>query len=1338
MRLLCLIVLFGIIFNPGRGQSNDSLTLNLNIYHQKGDYYLDRYEFKRTIVFYNRAYKKDASDYYAILKKAEAYSRLNLTIQAEECYRIVLESNQEVENEYLLKYALALLVNKKYAKSRIWLDKYNQSVEDDIRGENYISSIENQNKLYKDSTIQIIENLNELNTKESEINPVPYQDQIIFASSRTNAFDAISNGYYDILSANYSPSGEFIKITSFNNSINSSFHEGPLAISGDQSLLFFTQNITEKDSRNKVKLGIYKTSMPQEINDRLSLTAIYIDNFKYSIGHPTVNYDGTVMYFISNSTDGIGGLDIYKSKFTDEKWTYPENLGNVINTKGDEMFPFIYDDTVLYFASDGHGGLGGLDIYKVNLIKEPLQLINLGYPINSRFDDFSIFPQTDGNTGYFCSNRHGGVGSDDIYKFDILNFKVKGSILDAKNKAILEDAKITVLMSNGEEYLVSKTENGDFEFSIIPGQSYTLIIEKEDYKAEEIYLNEDVTLELRKQMMIELEPLQKTEIKLEAGQKYNFASGNDSLDPEYNIDLDQIVSDFKGRKDSTSDINVLDKQMTFSEGGVYSMQLIKDPGIINPAIGAPKTLLFINADTLSVTDDSMLVSLPGENETFFKLQTDLEHLSNNFAPENYSLFIDKSLILTEEAIVLSAEEEQALKELEWLMSLSINTTDTEEEDSTIQTITADGFSIIPRPGYTLKVGRKSRGGIIKEELEIPLTGGVKYNFSSNPYATLNYRGKLDALLEDRKGIEVNRDRAIDISLLSKELKIEEGEEFSFSLLPNSSIVDAKVVDHGINSTIFLNNRSFEITSDEKFQINVPYTPDRKVNINTDIEYLQENFEANEYSLDMDTIPFFSEILVDTTGYYKRFAGDKIMTLTAEEEQTLKELEWLMNLSINTTVKEEEDPTIQSITSDGFSIIPRSGYTLKVGKKNASGDIKDELVIPLTGGVKYDFSSNPDALSANRAKLDDLIVSRIDVDVKAELAIDISMLSKELEIKKGEEFSFSLLPDSASLDADTLSDTITSTILLSDRTFEITSNEKFQINVPYTPDRNMNINTNIEYLQDNFEADEYWLDIDTIPFFSEILIDTTGLYKRYQDPAFEKLDHQIISSIDNEETDSDIIYRLQIIASRKPVPDKTLMKKYTGDLEIRKFEEDGWYKYYIAEAPTYFEAKQVLNECGVKGAFIIAYDEGIKVPLKDAMSKQYKERMAKNGQAVGDSILNIVTVNFEFDKFSLRPDEANYLQELVIKKMKEIDKAYATVNGHTDIRGSDFYNIGLANERAKYVKSLMIKAGIDENRIKSFSFGESQVLKACEIPDNCDESVHQVNRRVEIVLFLPLD
>ena len=1565
MRRLCLILIFWSVCIKGYDQNNNPGLPTPNIYHQKGDDHFDRYEFRKAIVFYNHAFKKDTSDYLALLRMAEAYSRINLPIQAEECYRLVIESGKDVDSEYLLKYALALLINKKYDQSKHWLELYNKSVEDDIRGENYLGTIENRDQLYRDSTIKIIENVSSLNSVESEINPLIYHNYILFASSRINSIDAVINKNYDIYSAEYSPFGQFLNIGSFSNYLNSSFHEGPIAISGNDSLLFCTRNIDQKDSRNKVKLGIIKTTVPSHINQHLDLTAVSIDDFRYSIGHPTVNYDGTVLYFISNASEGIGGLDIYRSNYKDGKWSDPENLGDIINTKGDEMFPYLFNDTVLYFASDGHGGLGGLDIFKVNLTKDPMKLINLGYPINSRFDDFSLFPMLEGQSGYFCSNRPGGVGSDDIYKYDILNVKVKGSLLDAENKAVLEDAKVSILTGNGEEYLISQAQNGKFEFSIIPGESYTLIIEKDDYETEEIFFSEDMTLEMRKQMLIELEPRQKTEIKLEAGQKYNFVSGSDSVDAQFQSDLESMAEENNCSDSVTGGLTVLEKQLKFSEDGVYSMQLIRDDGIVSAADNTSSTLLLFGNDTVNFTNDSLLITLPENEESYFRIHSDLDHIAETHPSGNPALNIDKGPVFNEEVTVLTTDEEDALKELEWLLSLSINTSATAKEDSTIQNITAEGFSIIPRPGYTLKVERKGLSGTTEDKLEIPLTAGVKYNFSSNPDIIPDYHNRLNALLMRREDISVKKDGAVDISLLSKELKINEGEQYAFSLLRDTSLLSADVTDDTLDTQIFLTDRIFEVRGDEKFQINVPYNMDKKVNINTDIEYLEENFREDEYNLDLDTIPFFSEILIDTTGYFKRFRSENIITLTSEEEEALreiewmmsisinassiekkdtsvksvisngfsfiprsrytlvvrrkdatgnigqqlnfsltegvkynfstdpdmmddyrfeldsllksrvglsvkenkaidihllskeleikegeelafslipdstfkshdrkrrdagssvllndkvfniqsdekfqvnipytaekkvnintdinylqenfkenaykldidtipffseilidttgfykrytagtvstltsdeeealKELEWLMSLSINVSATEEQDTTVHSVTAEGFSILPRSGYTLIVGKKDAAGSIGEELVVPLTGGIKYNFSSNLESKTEYREKLDELLKSRIDIDVKEDRAIDISLLSKELEIKEGEEFAFNLIPDSTNSTLNENPDDLGSTVFMNDRIFEIKSDEKFRINVPFTPDRKVNINTDIEYLQENFQSDEYYLDVDTIAFFSEIVIDTSGLFRRYLDPAFKNSeDRPLIPSITGKNTGSGskIQYRVQILASRKPVTEKFLAKKYSGILKVKRFEEEDWYKYYIAQVPTYFEAKQILNDCGVKDAFIVAYRDGSKVALKDAMARQYKERMEQSGQPVTDSIVNIVTVNFDFDQFSLRPDEENYLRELVIKKLQENENTYVTINGHTDIRGSDIYNYGLSNERAEFVKSLLLKEGIDESRIKTHSYGESQLLKTCDIPDDCDESVHRVNRRVEIVLFQP--
>jgi outer membrane protein OmpA-like peptidoglycan-associated protein len=367
-------------------------------------------------------------------------------------------------------------------------------------------------------------------------------------------------------------------------------------------------------------------------------------------------------------------------------------------------------------------------------------------------------------------------------------------------------------------------------------------------------------------------------------------------------------------------------------------------------------------------------------------------------------------------------------------------------------------------------------------------------------------------------------------------------------------------------------------------------------------------------------------------------------------------------------------------------------------------------------------------------LDTFLENRKDVQVDESVTIDISLLSKELMIDEGEEFAFSIMPDTTVPETLAPEGPAGSTIILSDRAIDIKSNEKYVINVPYNADRKVSIQTDINYLQDNFKSNSYNLNVDTIPFFSEIAIDTNGLYKKRMDEYAQRNKPDMHNF--NLINPSDIAYRVQVVASRKPLTDGEVAEIYGGDLKVRMFQEDGWYKYYITAKPTYFEAKIVLDNCGVKDAFIAAYEDDKRIGLKNAILRQYIGRMAENGEALKDSVINVVMLNFEFNKYSLRPNDEFYLDELIIKELNKHPGYYVVINGHTDIRGSKAYNYLLGDERATFVKDMLVQKGIKKSRIETFSFGEDQVIKACDAPENCDESVHQVNRRVEIIVFAP--
>jgi len=206
---------------------------------------------------------------------------------------------------------------------------------------------------------------------------------------------------------------------------------------------------------------------------------------EYSVGHPSYDATNKILYFASDMPGGYGKSDLYFSVLSNGQWSKPFNLGPKINTEGNEFFPFISSDGVVYFSSDGHGGLGGLDIYfSVPELGVFNSIENMGYPVNSSRDDFGIALDSTGVKGYFSSNRIGGKGNDDLYSVKILRVPViiRGVVKDRDTQDVLPDASISVIDEKGETILTSVTrKDGQFEFEVNKGQQYIINVAKEFY-----------------------------------------------------------------------------------------------------------------------------------------------------------------------------------------------------------------------------------------------------------------------------------------------------------------------------------------------------------------------------------------------------------------------------------------------------------------------------------------------------------------------------------------------------------------------------------------------------------------------------------------------------------------------------------------------------------------------------------------------------------------------------------------------------------------------------------------------------------------------------------------
>lgn len=242
--------------------------------------------------------------------------------------------------------------------------------------------------------------------------------------------------------------------------------------------------------------------------------AVLFNSNDYSVAHPAFSADDNILYFASDMKGGYGGTDLYRSVKTGGQWGTPENLGGEINTPGDEKFPYIAKDGTLYFSSNGHYGLGGLDIYRVLVDKKTNKLgkvENLGAPFNSSKDDFGLIVAKDNQSGYFTSNRPGGLGSDDIYSWINQSVKLNVKVIDKITREIIVGADCKLICSADFKGNKKTDVSGQTEYTVLPDSRCTLKVGKAGYKAKIFSVN---FKKESKELVVEMEKMN-LEIKLE-------------------------------------------------------------------------------------------------------------------------------------------------------------------------------------------------------------------------------------------------------------------------------------------------------------------------------------------------------------------------------------------------------------------------------------------------------------------------------------------------------------------------------------------------------------------------------------------------------------------------------------------------------------------------------------------------------------------------------------------------------------------------------------------------------------------------------------------------------
>jgi hypothetical protein len=416
-----------VFFHPGWCQET-VFSLLKNDARRADEYYQDK-NYKAALNLYSNLYRKNSNSGNLRLKIARCYYFLKEYRQAVTAFEYYVRTNPSMAPIDLLYYAESQASVGNYKKATQAYREYLKRQPDDPVVAQKIWRLDNIQYLYEDSVHYAVRPVT-LNTHSGELCPVPYGKGLVFISNRKEVqvvekTDGSLNApfyktYFSATSPDTARNGVLLygKPVLFNNDLNSGFHAGPVAFYQNESKMVFASTGEDVHESGARTLHLYFAS-GQNGQWKLNGTFPY-NSVDYSITDPAINEDGTLLYFASDMKGGFGGKDIYRSRYQNGQWSTPENLGETVNTAYDEVFPFLHLNKTLYFSSNGHPGLGGLDIFKVQLTENGFDEVqNAGFPINSSGDEFGIIIDSLTAHGYFSSNRKKGGYDDDIYEVDI-------------------------------------------------------------------------------------------------------------------------------------------------------------------------------------------------------------------------------------------------------------------------------------------------------------------------------------------------------------------------------------------------------------------------------------------------------------------------------------------------------------------------------------------------------------------------------------------------------------------------------------------------------------------------------------------------------------------------------------------------------------------------------------------------------------------------------------------------------------------------------------------------------------------------------------------------------
>ncbi|MEN2415631.1 OmpA family protein [Flavobacterium mesophilum] len=496
IKILSFSVLFICLFFNANAQ-----TTNITSADKK----YEDYAYADAIKAYESLVEKGVKDEKILQRLANSYYFLSELQSALQWYDELFRMNEEQESEYLYRYAQCLKASGNYQKANEVLEKFNQKAGSEkraslIRNEkNYLDEIKFNSGRYEIADAGI-------NSPYSDYGSIIYDKKIVFTSARDTggvtktSFKWTNKSFSKLYSADLMPDGSVGNPKLLRKNQKAKFNESTPVFTKDGRTMYFTRNNFTDGKRGQndkqvTLLKLYKADFidGQWVNEK----ELSFNSDQYSTAHPALSIDEKTLYFASDMPGTLGQSDLFKVAINaDGTFGQPQNLGPIINTEGRETFPFVSAENELYFASDGRPGLGGLDIFVTkinpdNMIEDDVQ--NVGEPVNSKQDDFGFTLEGKNRNGYFSSNRDGGHGLDDIYRFTeikrlVCEQDLMGTISDTESNEVLSNVTLALFDENLNLLATIVTdEKGNYIFPKIKcGKKYAIRASKNDYVLKDV------------------------------------------------------------------------------------------------------------------------------------------------------------------------------------------------------------------------------------------------------------------------------------------------------------------------------------------------------------------------------------------------------------------------------------------------------------------------------------------------------------------------------------------------------------------------------------------------------------------------------------------------------------------------------------------------------------------------------------------------------------------------------------------------------------------------------------------------------------------------------------